>query len=314
MIKAANLTKKFGDISAVDSVSFEVMEGEIFGCLGPNGAGKTTIIRMLAGIIAPTSGYAEVAGFPLSLPPADGGEKGGRDVEKLHEVIGLLTEIPGFYERLSARRNLNFFAQFYHNVDANTQVDKYLKDMGLWERRDDKVGTFSKGMKQRLALARALIHEPKVLFLDEPTSGLDAEVAVEVREFIKRLKNEGRTIFLCTHNLEEVELLCDRIAVFKSRLVTLDTPNNLRNQLFQRQVIVEMESVDNRIIDAVRNLDFAQSVNQEASKLIVELTDFDKNRPDLVECIVKAGGKIQSVYENKHSLEEIYLTLIHEGE
>jgi ABC-2 type transport system ATP-binding protein len=184
--------------------------------------------------------------------------------------------------------------------------------MGLWKRRNDKVGNFSKGMKQRLALARALLHEPKVLFLDEPTSGLDPEIAVDVRKLIKRLKEEGRTIFLCTHNLEEAELLCERIAVLKTRLMALDTPANLRNLMFQRQVIVEMESIDNEIIHAVKNLAFVQSVSQEKSKLLVELADFDKNRPALVECIVKTGGKIQSVYEKEHSLEEIYLTLLRE--
>lgn len=304
MIETSALTKTFGNLVAVEDLTLEVNRGEVLGFLGPNGAGKTTTVRMLSGIITPTRGYAIVAGIRTD-----------QEVERLHEVIGLLTETPGFYERLSARRNLHFFAQFYPNIDdANAQVDKYLKAMGLWERRDDKVGSFSRGMKQRLALARVLLHEPEALFLDEPTAGLDAEVARDVRELIKRLKEEGRTIFLCTHNLEEAELLCDRIAVFKTRLIALDTPTNLRNRLFQRQVIVEMESIDNKIIDTVRNLSFVQSVNEEGSNLIVELTEFDRNRPTLVECIVKAGGKIQSVFENKHSLEEIYLTLLHEDE
>lgn len=301
MIEIFGLTKVFDNVVAVENLTIEVKKGEVLGFLGPNGAGKTTTIRMLSGIIAPTRGYAVV-----------GGIRADREVERLHEITGLLTETPGFYERLSARRNLQFFAQFYENINAGVQVEKYLKAMGLWERRNDRVGTFSRGMKQRLALARALLHEPEVLYLDEPTAGLDPEVAREVRELIKKMKEERRTIILCTHNLEEAELLCDRIAVFRTRLLAIDTPRNLRDRLFQRQVIVEMESIDSRILNAVRRFGFVQKVDKEDSRLVVELKDFDKNRPALVECIVQSGGKILGIFEKKHSLEEIYLTLLHE--
>lgn len=300
MIESFNLTKKFGNLVAVENLSIQVNKGEVLGFLGPNGAGKTTTIRMFAGIIAPTKGYAVVAGIRTD-----------KEVERLHEVIGLLTETPGHYERLTARDNLLYFARFY-DIDPDSQVDKYLQRMGLWERRNHKVGTFSKGMKQRLALARALLHEPDVLYLDEPTAGLDPESAREVRELILKLKEEGRTIFLSTHNLDEAELLCDRIAVFKTRLVVLDTPQNLRNRLFQRQVIVELEEVGEKIINAVKNLDFVLNVEKDGRLLIIELKDLDKNRPFLVKCIVESDGKIQSVSEKRHSLEEIYLTLIKE--
>ncbi|MBA7702210.1 Linearmycin resistance ATP-binding protein LnrL [subsurface metagenome] len=191
-------------------------------------------------------------------------------------------------------------------------MDKYLKLMGLWQRRGDKLGTFSKGMKQRLALARALLHNPKVLFLDEPTAGLDPESAQEVRKLIRRLKEEGRTIFLSTHNLGEAESLCDRIGLFRTRLIALDSPKNLRNRLFQRQVVVELSSIDKELVQAVRNLNFVQQVEVEKTQLIIELKDFDKNRPELVRRIVQKEGSIQSVSEKKHSLEEIYLTLIKE--
>ncbi|MBA7633643.1 Vitamin B12 import ATP-binding protein BtuD [subsurface metagenome] len=300
MIESFDLTRKFGNRTAVEDLNIQVNKGEILGFLGPNGAGKTTTIRMLAGIIAPTRGYAVVAGIRTD-----------KEVERLHEVIGLLTESPGFYERLTARENLLYFARFY-DIDANSQVDKYLKKMDLWERRNDKVGTFSKGMKQRLALARALVHEPEVLFLDEPTAGLDPKSAKEVRELIMKLKEEERTIFLSTHNLEEAELLCNQIAVFRTRLVTLDTSHNLRNRLFQRQVIVELEEVNEKIISTVKSLDFVLNVAKDGRQLIIELRDFDKNRPELVRCIVESNGKIRSVFEKKHSLEEIYLTLIKE--
>jgi len=303
IIETSNLTKTFGPLVAVEDLTLAVEPGEVLGFLGPNGAGKTSTVRMLSGMIAPTRGSAVVAGL-----------RSDHDVERLHEVIGLLTETPGFYERLSARRNLQFFARFYPHVDAGARVDDYLKTMGLWERRDDKVGNFSKGMKQRLALARALLHGPQVLFLDEPTAGLDPEAAREVRQLIVRLKEEGRTIFLCTHNLEEAEALCHRIAVFRTRLIALDAPANLRNRLFQRQVVVELEAPDRRVVDAVQTLGFVRAVEQEGAALVVELTDFDRNRPALVECIVSAGGRIQSVFEKKHSLEEIYLTLLREEE
>jgi len=302
MIESFNLTKKFSNLTAVEDLCIQVNKGEILGFLGPNGAGKTTTIRMLTGIIAATRGWAMVAGIRTD-----------KDIERLHEVIGLLTETPGFYERLTARDNLLYFARFY-DIDANSQVDKYLQKMDLWERKNDKVGTFSKGMKQRLALARTLVHEPEVLFFDEPTAGLDPKSAQEVRELIMKLSEEGRTIFLSTHNLEEAELLCDRIAVFRTRLMVLDTSQNLRNRLFQRQAIVELEEVNEKIINAVKSLDFVSNVGESGKQLIIELMDFDKNRPKLVRCVVENNGKIRSVFEKKHSLEEIYLTLIREGE
>ncbi len=302
MIETFNLTKKFDNLTAVEDLCIQVNKGEILGFLGPNGAGKTTSIRMLAGIIAPTKGYAIVSGI-----------RPDKEAERLHEVIGLLTETPGFYERLTARENMLYFARFY-DIEADSKVDENLQKMGLWERRNDKVGTFSKGMKQRLALARCLVHEPEVLFLDEPTAGLDPESAKEVRELIMKLKEEGRTIFLSTHNLEEAELLCDRIAVFRTRLMVVDTPQNLRNRLFQRKVIVELEEVNEKIINAVKSLDFVLDVSKDGRHLIIELRYFDKNRPELVRSIVESRGKIRSVFEKKHSLEEIYLTLIKEEE
>ncbi len=301
MIEAHGLTKKFGEITAVADLSLEVAEGEVLAFLGPNGAGKTTTIRMLSGIISPTSGYAIVAG-----------QRTGDNVEQLHESIGLLTESPGFYQHLSARRNLEFFGGFYNNLNINHQVEKYLKAMGLWERKEGKVGTFSKGMKQRLALARALLHEPKVLFLDEPTAGLDPEAAHEVRDLVKRLSLEGRTIFLSTHNLTEAELLCRRIAIIRTQLLALDTAENLRQRLFRRQVIIQLESLPGSLVELVGKLPFVQQVKSEENRLLVELKDPESSRPELVKRIVEAGGKIMAVSEEQHSLEEVYLSLVGE--
>jgi ABC-2 type transport system ATP-binding protein len=301
-IESYGLTRNFGQITAVEDLNFEVAEGEILAFLGPNGAGKTTTIRMLAGIIAATSGYAIVAGHRTD-----------KDIDRLHQDIGLLTEAPGLYDRLSARRNLEYFAGFYPGLDSVAQAQKYLKVVGLEERSEDRVGTFSKGMKQRLALARALLPEPKVLFLDEPTSGLDPEAAREVRELIANLGREGRTIFISTHNLTEAEQLCHRIAVVRTRMVALDSPENLRQRLFQREVVIQMESITRQVLDAVTGLSFVRKAVPEGKDLVVELDDALSQRPELVKGIVDSGGRIIAVNERRHSLEEIYLNLMREA-
>ena len=300
-IEAHNLTRKFGQLTAVENLTLEVSAGEILAFLGPNGAGKTTTIRMLAGIISPSSGYAVVAGHRTDF-----------EVEKLHQDIGLLTETPGLYDRLSARLNLEYFAGFYSGLDPGKQAQKYLKLVGLEKRAEDRVGTFSKGMKQRLALARALLPEPKVLFLDEPTVGLDPEVANDVRELIGSLGQAGRTIFLSTHNMAEAERLCNRIAVFNTRLLALDTPQNLRQRLFQAEIVIELETITNPILETVRGQPFVKKASVQRNQLLVELSDPGQNRPELVKGIVDAGGRIIAVNERQHSLEDIYLNLMHE--
>jgi len=301
VIETDRLKRVFGDRTAVDELTLTVDAGEILGFLGPNGAGKTTTIRMLAGIIAPTSGHAMVAGIRPDQEP-----------ERLHEAIGLLPETPGFYERLSARRNLQYFAGFYPSIDSQTQIEKYLRLIGLWERQSDRVASFSKGMKQRLALARALLHEPKVLFLDEPTAGLDPEVASEFRKLISNLSEAGRTIFLSTHNLAEAEQLCDRIAVVHTRLVALDTADNLRRRQFQRSIIVRLESVSDELLETVKQFAFVLDAKRQKERLTVRLEDSDRDRPELVSRIVEAGGRVLEIFEEQRSLEEVYLSLVQE--
>ena len=301
VIETDRLKRVFGDRTAVDELTLTVDAGEILGLLGPNGAGKTTTIRMLAGIIAPTSGHAMVAGIRPDQEP-----------ERLHEAIGLLPETPGFYERLSAKRNLQYFAGFYPSIDSQTQIEKYLRLIGLWERQSDRVTSFSKGMKQRLALARALLHEPKVLFLDEPTAGLDPEVASEFRKLISNLSEAGRTIFLSTHNLAEAEQLCDRIAVVHTRLVALDTADNLRRRQFQRSIIVRLESVSDELLETVKQFAFVLDAKRQKERLTVRLEDSDRDRPELVSRIVEAGGRVLEIFEEQRSLEEVYLSLVQE--
>jgi len=301
IIETFALSRQFGKTTAVEDVTLTVEAGEVLGFLGPNGAGKTTTIRMLGGMIAPTRGYAIVAGHRTD-----------RDPERLHEIVGILTQMPGLYDRLSARRNLEYFASFYPSIESQSQAEKYLKLMGLWERRNSKVGTFSKGMKQRLALARALVHEPKVLFLDEPTAGLDPEAAGEVRQLIRDMRGEGRTIFVCTHNLGEAEVLCSRIAVLRTRLLALDTPEQLRRRFFRRQIVVQLEALDARVMDAVKKLPFVQEMREEGNQLILELADSERNRPELVKAIVETGGRVVGVSEKQYPLEDVYLRLIRE--
>ncbi len=301
IIETFGLSRYFEKNAAVEDLTLSVEAGEVLGFLGPNGAGKTTTIRMLAGMITPTKGHATVAGHRTE-----------RNVEQLHEAIGMLTQTPGLYDRLSARRNLEYFASFYPSIDSKSQVEKYLRLIGLWERCNDKVGTFSKGMKQRLALARALVHEPKVLFLDEPTAGLDPEAAGEVRQLIRTLREEGRTIFLSTHNLNEAEMLCNRIAVLHTRLLALDTPEQLRRRFFRRQIVVQLEAADAKVTEAVKKLAFVREVREEGSQLVLELADSERNRPELVKAVVEAGGRVIGVSEKQYPLEEVYLRLIRE--
>ncbi|MGZ3951581.1 MAG: ATP-binding cassette domain-containing protein [Flavisolibacter sp.] len=299
MIHTENLVKKFGEILAVESLSLDVAEGEVFGFLGPNGAGKTTTVRMLTSLIAPTGGSATVAGFAIGKQDTD-----------IRRTVGVLTETPGMYDNLSAEYNLRIFAELYEVKDIRGQIDKYLKMLGLYERRLDAAGTFSKGMKQKLAIARALLHEPRVLFLDEPTAGLDPEASHLVREFIAELKKEGRTIFLCTHNLDEADRLCDRIGVFKSRLLVIDTPANLRSSVFGRKVVFHLRSAEEAMATSLRKLTFVREVKVVENKLVVTLDNPDEQNPEIVRDLVKVGADIQFVGELRHSLEDVYLELV----
>jgi ABC-2 type transport system ATP-binding protein len=301
MIQTEALTKKFADITAVENLTLNIPQGEVFGFLGPNGAGKTTTVRLLTCLISPTSGRASVAGFEV-----------GRQNIDIRRVVGILTETPGLYDRLSAERNLEIYAHLYEVKDIPGQVEKYLRMLGLWSRRKDAAGTFSKGMKQKLAIARALLHEPRLLFLDEPTAGLDPEAAKLVREFIAELRTAGRTIFICTHNLDEADRLCDRIAVFKSRLRVLDTPAGLRRDLYGRKVVIHLAGEAEPYLAVVTSLPFAREPEAVDNKLVLGLEEPEQHNPDIVRALVAAGADIQFVGELRHSLEDIYLQIVSE--
>jgi ABC-2 type transport system ATP-binding protein len=312
MIRTQELSKHFaangGAVKAVEGLNLQVSEGEVFGFLGPNGAGKTTTVRMLACLIGPTSGKAWINNLEI-----------GKADQQIRPQVGILTESPGLYGRLSTRRNLEFFAELYGVKDPRGQAEKFLRLLDLWDRREDEADTLSKGMKQKLAIARALLHEPPVLFLDEPTSALDPEAAKTVRDFIETLRGQGRTIFLCTHNLDEAERLCDRIAVFRQHLIAVDTPDALRRKLFGRQTIVQLARLDDGFAETVRELAFVQHVDivheeGEGGRLVISLDDPPTRNPGIVQSLVEAGAQIQFISELRHSLEEVYLSLIRNGE
>jgi ABC-2 type transport system ATP-binding protein len=281
-------------------LTLDIAEGEVFGFLGPNGAGKTTTVRMLTSLIAPTSGRAVVNGFEV-----------GKQDTQIRQIVGILTETPGMYERLSAEKNLSIFARLYGVKDVKGQVEKFLRLLGLWERRFDEVGGFSKGMRQKLAIARSLLHQPKVLFLDEPTSGLDPEAAHLVRDFIEELKSEGTTIFLCTHNLDEADRLCQRIAIFKSNLITVDTPEKLRTRLFGRKVVFHLRQLEPDWVQSIQQLPNIREIQVVDQHLVVGLDHPEEQNPAIIRKLVDLGADIQFVGELRHSLEDIYLEMIH---
>jgi ABC-2 type transport system ATP-binding protein len=277
------------------------MKGEVFSLLGPNGAGKTTTVRMLACLIAPTSGTAWIASHQI-----------GRESKEIRRIIGVLPEWPGLYDRLTARQNLEYFARLHNMSSSRTEerIRELLRFFGLWDREGEEVGGFSKGMRQRLALARAMLHDPQILFLDEPTAALDPEAAREVREYILSLRDGGRTIVICTHNLDEAERLSDRIAILRARLLALDSPESLRRKLFGRKVVVHLKYCDEGIMDAVRRLEFVQNMQRIDDKLLVCVENPEENNPDLIEAIIKAGGKIIFLTEQRPTLEGIYFEIM----
>lgn len=300
-IVTVGLKRIFGAYTAVDDLTLSIPMGSVFGFLGPNGAGKTTTVRMLAALIAPTAGTATIVGHIL-----------GQDNEAIRRSIGILTETPGLYEHLSAWQNLLFFARLYDLSEAlaAAQTERYLRMLELWEQRGDKVGSFSKGMRQKLAIARALLHEPPVIFLDEPTSGLDPEAARTVRDFIKQLRDEGRTIFLTTHNLAEAEELCDMIGIFRTRLLRLDSPANLRAEASGRGTIIQVQGEAAHWEAVIKVLPFVDKVTIKGNTLTAALDNPDQRNPELVAALVAAGARIQYVQPLLQSLEDVYLKLV----
>lgn len=301
MVTCVALSKRFADCLAVDAVDLTLQRGEVLALLGPNGAGKTTMVRMLCGLIAPSSGAISIKGH--AQIPGD---------ESFRRAIGILTEHPGLYERLTLRQNLTFHARLQGMSDSllARRAEELLRRFALWDRRDDRVAGFSKGMKQKAAIIRALLHDPEILFLDEPTSGLDPEAAREVRAMIAALRQQGRTVLLTTHRLAEAEELADRVAVLQSRLIALDTVAGLRDRIYGRRVAVRLGDRHDDFTSLCASLPGVKSVEREGDKILVALSDPDHDTPELVRALVSAGAAIFELGELKQSLESVYLQLI----
>ena len=305
VIRTENLGRRFGDLWAIRGVDLELRGGEVFGLLGPNGAGKTTTVRVLSALIAPSEGRAWVDGFDVREQP-----------DEVRRRIGILTETPGLYERLTARQNLEFFARL-HGLDATTRaerIERFLRLFDLWDRRDDPAGTFSKGMKQKLAITRALLHEPSVVFLDEPTAALDPEAAFVVREAIASLRGAGRTIVLCTHNLDEAERLCDRIGFVRGALLRVDSPERLRNGSSGPTVRIELGApATEDQLAALRATPGVVEILADGGSpdvLSVGLADLRRDAPAAVRTLVGAGADLLGLREEARSLEAVYFEVM----
>jgi len=305
MIETENLTRKFGNLTAVDNLTLRVDKGEVFGFLGPNGAGKTTTIRMLCCLISKTSGNARIGDYEIS---------GQENALKIRKIIGLVSDNVGLYESLTAYENLDYYGTLYRRTDSQRKESSeyFLKLLGLWEKRDALAGTFSKGMKQKLAIARALVHDPEILFMDEPTANLDPEAAKAVREFILDLKKEKKTIFINTHNLDEAERICDRIGILNTRLMAVGTPEDLERSIHGRKTVIQLRQVNEAILDSLKKLKVKNLV-MENNKLTVDVVNPAEENPEMVNAIVAVGGRVETVTVTSSSLEDAYLKLVREN-
>jgi ABC-2 type transport system ATP-binding protein len=298
-LTASHLSRRFGDRLAVEDVSFTLEAGEIFALLGPNGAGKTTTLRILAGLIAPTSGAVTIDGQPM----------GPRSAPQLRAHIGFLTEAPGLWDRLTVRDNLLVYARLYGLPSPEAAVDDALERFEIRDRGTDRAAQLSKGLKQRVALARSLLHDPRIAMLDEPTSGLDPASAREVRDLILGLRAQGRTVLLCTHNLDEVERVADRVAVLSRRLIAIGTPGALRQKLFAPRVRIALAQPAEPFAATLRTAGLSD-VRVDSTVMSLSIANTSLTTPDVVRRLVEAGAGVESVMPEEPPLEDVYLKLV----
>ncbi len=305
MIEVQSLTKKFNKRTVLNEISFQVKEGEIFGYLGPNGAGKTTTMRIILGLLKSMAGKALVWGQNL-------GEN-----EELRKKVGVLLEHDGLYERISAYENLDYYAQLYGVSNREEKIENLLEFAGLTDRKNDKVGKFSKGMKRKLALARAIIHNPDVLFLDEISAGLDPEAQKMLRDLILRLSGEERmTVFLNSHDLDEVQRICSKIAILqRGELKAYDKVDNLRGKY--TKPMVEIALSDDREVEKalglVSALDYVSDCNRHNDGITVTLAGNDMSST-LLSFLVEKGVKVEEIKRVSKSLEDAYLEIVRQEE
>jgi ABC-2 type transport system ATP-binding protein len=303
-IRMENLRRDFGAVRAVDGLTLEVPAGTVFGFLGPNGAGKTTTIRLLLGLLEPTAGRAEVLGFDTRTQAAE-----------IRARTGALLEHAGLYEQLSAEDNLEFYGRAWRlpAAERRGRIREVLTEMGLWERRKERVGNWSRGMKQKLALARAQLHRPALLLLDEPTAGLDVMAAVAVRDDLAALASrQGSTIFLTTHNMAEAERLCQQVAVIRQgKLLAVGTPDALRAHAGGPRVEIIGRGFSETALSRLRAQPVVAAAEVQNDHLTIDLRAETDTAP-LVSLLVGAGVQVEEVRRGKASLEEVFLTLMEE--
>jgi ABC-2 type transport system ATP-binding protein len=300
VLTASHLTRQFGDRVAVENLSFELPPGEIFALLGPNGAGKTTTLRMLAGLIAPSAGTVHVAGEEMTVHSS-----------RLRGRIGFLTEAPGLWDRLTVSQNLMTYARLQGVTSDRRAVRAALDLFGIADRADDRAALLSKGPKQRVALARTLIHNPPIVLLDEPTAGLDPESAHETRALVLRLRSEQRTVLISTHNLDEVDRVADRVAVLRTRLIAIGTPAALRARLFGARLTISFAALAAPYETTVQAAG-GRDVRSEGQTMSIALDGEVAPTPRIVRALVEAGADILSVVPDEPTLEDVYLRLLKE--
>ncbi len=305
MIICEGLTKTFESVTAIQDFTLEIPDGCIFGLLGPNGAGKTTTMRMLSCLIQPTSGKAHIDTYEISKK---------EDAQKIRGMIGLLPEVPGLYETLGSYKNLDYYGQLYGVPKQRREesIRATLTNLDLWDRRNEPVGGFSKGMKQKIAIARALIHDPKYIFLDEPTASLDPMAAKIVREYILEQKKKGNTILINTHNLTEAERICDMVALVKNRTVKIGNPKELAKGLFTRTISITMQKIPSTLLKDIESLGLVSQAQVQGNQLMLNVRKPEEDNPQILSWLLKQGLKVQFITEEEHSLEEVYLKLIEE--
>jgi ABC-2 type transport system ATP-binding protein len=305
-IRTERISRSFGTLKAVDRLSLEVRRGIVFGFLGPNGSGKTTTIRLLLGLLDPDQGQAEVLGFDTQ-----------RQSDDVRARCGALLEYHGLYERLTAADNLDYYGRIWHmsNAERQSRTRELLEPLDLWERRGEVVGKWSRGMKQKLAVARTLMHHPELVFLDEPTSGLDPVASAALREDLEELASkEGVTIFLTTHNLAEAEKLCDQVGVIShGQLLAVGTPEELRTRTSAPRLHVSGRGFTEDLLNKLKAHPLVSALQQRNGSLILDLKD-QKQSPALVTLMVLDGAQIDEVRKEKADLEDVFLKLVENDE
>jgi len=304
VISASHLSRRFGSRTAVNDVTFEVARSEIVALLGPNGAGKTTTLRMLAGLIGPTSGTVAIDGVQLTRATGTA----------LRTRIGFLPEAPGLWDRLTVRENLRTYAGLYGLTDADPRIDRALDTFALSDRASTRAAELSKGMRQKVALVRTLLHDPAILLLDEPTSGLDPEVTRSVRLLLDERRQAGCAILVSTHNLDEAERLADRVAVLQERLVAIDRPAELRRRLTTGRLIIRVAGDPAAFVDTIgRIVGPAAAISVERETLVVRVAHPERQTPALVAALVEAQAQIMEVRAETPALEDVYMHLVGTG-